>query len=278
MTVLVAGFDGAATDRLTRALTAAGYDAAGVGAGLAPTLAAASKPEAVLVPAGPVGAAVRRTIEDVAPHLRFLPVPPEGALPLAALRERPGPSVNARPDAEALSADRPDTAAPDGESPEAEVVAAPEPLVRGPDRPGPPATPERPAPRSGPVLPQGEAPPSGGLTTRLTAQRAAKLRAVRFFDYHAILEVKPSSPAYVIEERYETLRRAFEPTSWPARLGAQELAELLEILDGLRDAHVVLGDATLRARYERAQRQHPASRLPPASLPTHSVPTPQVPR
>ena len=275
MTVLVAGFHGAAADRLTRALTEAGYDAAGVGVALAPTLAAASKPEAVLVPAGAVGTAVRQAIEGVVPALRFFAVGPDAGPPLEALRGEPAktPADDAPADPPPTSASP--TVAPPSPAPQAEVVF--QPLPEASPSPAPaPASPRAvfapPEPGAGPT----GARPSTGLAAKLAAKRAAKLEAVRFGDYHAVLEVKPSSPPSLVHERFEALRRAFEPTDWPVRLGTQELAELLEILSGLRDAHLVLGDDALRARYERALRQ-PMTRAHAPSQPTGSVPRGRIP-
>jgi len=263
VSVLLAGFDGEAADRLTRALTDAGYEAVGVGVGLAPTLAAASRPQAVLVPTGAVGAAVREAIEGAAPGLRFFPILPGAEPPLEALVAGP-PG-----EAEAPSGD---AEAPEGT---VEVETPPAPLPPRPEVLDPSACDE--ATVASPVPPpRPRAVGTSALGAKLAAQRAAKLQAVRFGDYLAVLEVKPSSPAYVVDERYEALRRAFAPTSWPVPLGARELAELVEILDGLRDAHLVLGDPTLRARYERALRQ-PTVRPSTHPHATRDVRTPRLP-
>ena len=94
---------------------------------------------------------------------------------------------------------------------------------------------------------------------RPDAQRAlttpdirSKLEQVRFGHYHAILEVTPSTSPFVVKEHFDALSRLYNPAGWPHKLTPDEVHELAEIGEALREAFAILGHSELRARYEQA--------------------------
>ncbi|MFO0749400.1 MAG: hypothetical protein U1F43_27595 [Myxococcota bacterium] len=75
---------------------------------------------------------------------------------------------------------------------------------------------------------------------------------MRFADYFQILEVEPGGSPFLARESHDRLARRFSPRGWPGRLTPEELDMLDEIGRGIADAALVLTDADLRTRYERA--------------------------
>ena len=195
----------------------------------------------------------------------------------ATLWSEPEP---ARPPVNALPPTRPaaprSTVGARAASPAAVVGArTPSAPVGGPDEPGarrvafqpdgrgaaepfalePPPLPSRAEPTRRADRPAGPA-ALGSLGGEATAPQDAdlvsKLAQTRFGDYHSILEIEPEASPYAVREQYARLSRLYSPRGWPRKLGPEDLEVLQEVAGGIRDAHLILSDPELRARYERA--------------------------
>jgi len=124
--------------------------------------------------------------------------------------------------------------------------AADAPISRPMTRPTPRV--EAPPPARAPEPIAEAPPPAPGQHPDLVS----KLAQIRFGDYHSILEIEPEASPYGVREQFRRLSELYSPRGWPRKVGPEELDMLQEIARGLRDAHLILGDAELRARYERA--------------------------
>jgi hypothetical protein len=229
--LLAVGFDRAAQERLSAALSEAGHQVlAASGQVSARTLARSATPDALVVPGGPAGELASSWVADLLPGLRAFVLPadadPDEAVAMVGRARPPAAEHTPAPPEVSVGAPAPSTVlthAARGEV--ADVVTA------------------DPAPRS---RPGDLARPAGD--TRI----ASKLAQVRFGDYHAILETSEGASAHVVREQHERLRRLFTPSGWAGAVGALDIAHLEEIARGLEDAFTILDDPELRARYERA--------------------------
>lgn len=249
MKVLLTGFDREATDRLSAILRDGGHQVLGAtGRSSSRTLARVASPEGVVLPAGPAGDTALEWVEDLL----------GAAVVVRATRDGGG--------LEGLGGDGAPAAIPAG--PPAPLEAAPPPVEERRPRPPEDLSPtlpmlgvpgdlreERstlPPPARLPAPAAAVAPAVRAAAESLGPDLQAKLRQVRFADYHTLLEVDRAATAYTIREQYQRLRALYTPSGWPWPVEARDIPDLDEIGAGLEDAYTMLGDAGLRARYERA--------------------------
>ncbi len=246
MKVLVAGFDEAATERLSVALRAAGHHVVGVtGRESCRALVRAVGPDRVLAPAGDGEVLVAEWLADL-----------DAVPPLVALA--PG-----EPPETALAPPRVTTGRVTPMAPE----PAPRPAPAARPAPAPPAVPS--APPRPPDPPPRALEPEPWLNDAPPAPQpgqpniASKLAQVRFGDYHSVLETTAAASAWEVREQFVHLARLYSPAGWPSRLSPEDIDMLVEIGRGLRDAYGILGDPELRTRYERALTEASAPGLEP---------------
>ena len=237
MKILVAGFDRSTTEALTQRFRDDGHHALGAsGSSATQTLVRAAHPDQVVLPDGDRGEEVTEWLDDLgyAGHRRVLPLADVPALVDEA-------SVLAPPASQTKDEDKSDSA---------KVVVAPQAQEVGVD-----------APSQAVALSSARRDVSlrEGVASALSASRelpdlAMKLRQVRFADYYEVLELSANDADYQVAENFQRLCRDFQPEGWPARLSEEQLAQLVEVGRGIRDAYSILGDPELRRRYEKAQR------------------------
>lgn len=272
---MVVGFSADAMRVLTHELRLAGHHVLGaVGKQGAWTFLRAAPWDLVLVPLGPDGERARGWVDELALGIAVLPVP-EGAEALVwlgrfmrgepakppPLPEPPAPEPPA-PEPAGLELRRPEPAEVDAESSEETALptASPIPAEVSADSASPVSgqTRRRKRPDARSDAWQSGEPESRDPHPDLVS----KLAQVRFGDYHSILEVEPNASPYAVREQRERLGHRFSPRGWPARLTPEEIDMLNEIGRAIADAHLILGDPELAARYERALSQG-GSRLVP---------------
>lgn len=230
MTVLLAGFDGLDTERISVQLRESGFSVVGAsGRESARTLAQGTSAGLVVVPDGEPGERAWSWIADVLPRARVVSVTAHESA--GALTER------LRQVSAALETQSVSTPA-DSEAPLTALPGLPTGVTL--------ETFEAPA-----IAERVAAP--GGPTLLGTPDLTAKLESVRFGDYHQILEVEAGATAYVIDEQHERLVTLYSPTGWPGPVSARDVPLLQEAQRGIREAYEVLGDGALREMYDQAQ-------------------------
>ncbi len=236
MTVLLAGFDGLDTERISVQLRESGLSVVGAsGRESARTLAQGTSASLVVVPDGEPGERAWSWIVDLLPSARVVSVTARESASELIGRIR---QVSAAVETENVSTPS---------SSEAPVTALPG-LPTGVtlETFAPPTVPER-------VM-------AAGTSTMLGApDLSAKLESVRFGDYHQILEVEAGATAYVIDEQHERLFTLYSPTGWPGPVSARDVPLLQEAQRGIREAYEVLGDGALREMYDEAQQGSPSN-------------------
>lgn len=240
--VLVAGFTAPETQRLSDALLAAGYRVMGAeGRQGARMFVQAASPDVVLIPSGPERDRVLAWFADLDQPLLFADVPVGASAEVLARRVQQAEAQALDGPLHTRPSERPDF--PDS----APTFAPPAPVAA----PAPPTAPTSPSTARArrPVHPPT---PDPDEVREVHPELVSKLAQVRFGDYHSILEVEPGGSPYAAREAFERLSRRFSARGWPHRLQPEEIDMLDEIGRGLSDAHVVLGEPELRARYERA--------------------------
>jgi hypothetical protein len=238
MTVLLAGFDGLDTERISVQLREAGFSVVGAsGRESSRTLATSTSPRLVVVPDGAPGEKAWSWLVDLLTDARVVSVAANesaGSL-MGRLRQ-----VSAAVEADGViipsGEDAPVTALPGLPTGMALETTAPALLMAS----------------AGPLASARAASGAPDL--------AAKLSAVRFGDYHQILEVEPGATAYVIDEQRDHLLALYSPTGWPGPVSAGDIPLLEEAQRGISEAHEILGSATLRELYDDAHTGAPAPR------------------
>jgi len=230
MTVLLAGFDGLDTERISVQLRESGFSVVGAsGRESARTLAQGTSAALVVVPDGEAGERAWSWISELLPSARVVSVTANESAGELIMRLR---QVSAAVETESV------TTPADSEAPVTALPGLPTGVTV--EAFSPPA-----------------APPSVATTATPTAlgapDLAAKLDSVRFGDYHQILEVEVGATAYVIDEQHERLVALYSPTGWPGPVSARDVPLLQEAQRGIREAHEVLGDGGLREMYDEAR-------------------------
>ena len=227
MTFLLVGFDSLDTERWSSRLRDGGHAVLGAtGPQSARTLASSSLPDAVFVPEGDEGREAWAQLGDLVDGVRVVALGPQDD-PIALLGSLSPAVATAIPETVPVppGIQDPMTALPGqlrgAGLPMGARAAAPSPAAAQPTIPGAP-------------------------------DLESKLEAVRFGDYHDILEVDPGATAYVIRQQHEHLIRFYTPSGWPGPVRALEIPLLAEVSRGIEDAYAVLSDPQLRGRYEAA--------------------------
>ena len=230
MTVLLAGFDGLDTERISVQLRESGFAVVGAsGRESARTLAQGTSAGLIVVPDGATGEQAWGWISDLVPEARVVSVAAhESAGELIARLRQVSAAVETEAVATHSDSENPVTALPG--LPTGVTVETVAPLVAPPT-----------------VVSQA-APVSLGAP-----DLSAKLESVRFGAYHDILEVESGATAYVIDEQHERLVSLYSPTGWPGPVSARDIPLLEEAQRGIREAYEVLGDGALREMYDEAQ-------------------------
>ncbi|MCB9788062.1 MAG: hypothetical protein H6744_15370 [Deltaproteobacteria bacterium] len=232
MKLLAVGFDRAAQERLSAALSGVGHQVlAATGQVSARTLARAGAPEALVIPGGPAGEAAASWVADLLPGLRafVLPADADPGEVVAMV----GPAPGGQPTPRASASSQPSLTPPPG---------------LGAESAGPASTAVAAAPSMPSPAPRRLADERDDMAARL----AAKLADVRFGDYHAILGTSEGASPAIVREQHARLSRLYTPSGWPVPVGPDDIAQLEEIGRGLADAFTIMDDPQLRARYERA--------------------------
>lgn len=231
MTVLLAGFDGLDTERISVQLRESGFSVVGAsGRESARTLAQGTSAGMVVVPDGDPGDQAWGWIADLIPGARVVSVgSTESAGQLIERLRQVSAVLETQSVATPSASEAPMTALPG--------------LPTG-------LTVESFAP---PAIPEPGASPVAASNLQGTPDLTAKLDAVRFGDYHQILEIEVGATAYVIDEQHERLVTLYSPTGWPGPVSARDVPLLEEAQRGIREAYEVLGDGALREMYEEAQ-------------------------
>lgn len=236
MTVLLAGFDGLDTERISVQLRESGFSVVGAsGRESARTLAQGTSAGLVVVPDGESGERAWGWVADLIPTARVVSV---------LARESAG---------ELLGRLRQVSAAVETES----VTTPADSKVPVTALPGLPTgvTVESFAP---PVV-TARAVTSATPTQLGTPDLSAKLESVRFGDYHQILEIETGATAYVIDEQHERLVDLYSPIGWPGPVSARDVPLLQEAQRGIREAYEVLGDGALREMYDESRQGSPST-------------------
>jgi hypothetical protein len=288
MRILTAGFNRDTSDQIGDWLREGAHEVLGAtGRSSSRTLARVARPDAVVIPAEGAGAKAKEWLEDLLSDVPVLVLTTHLAAKealLAALQvtfngdaslvqDVASPASNsAEQDDRAVASDwqtrneilpsrtsSVDEGLPDGEHTEAEVA---EPMsgleVEAAEPAGDvvPAVPHQPANST-----LAHKPPLSGANLEANSRELsvaqpsldAKLEAVRFADYYAILEAEPGASTFEIRQQFEALTAIYIPSGWPTPLGAEALPKLEEIAQGIRDAYTVLGDPGHRERYDSAR-------------------------
>jgi len=248
---MVVGFSAEAMRVLTHELRQAGHHVLGaVGKQGAWTFLRAAPWDLVLVPLGPDGERARGWVDELALGVAVLPVPegPDALQWLGRFMRGEPPE----PPPEPIDAPPPEPVELEAESAETTSLSAAIPTaveVAAGESGGPVSSQTRRRKRP-------DARPDGEPESRDPhPDLVSKLAQVRFGDYHSILEVEPNASPYAVREQRDRLGHRFSPRGWPARLTPEEIDILDEIGRGIADAHLILGDPELAARYERALSQ-----------------------
>ena len=229
MTVLLAGFDGLDTERISVQLRESGFSVVGAsGRESARTLAQGTSAGLVVVPDGEAGERAWSWISELLPSARVVSV---------TANESAGELIGRLRQVSAAVETQSVIAPADSEGPVTALPGLPTGTV---EAFSPPA-----APSSAATV---VAPTSLG-----TPDLSAKLDSVRFGDYHQILEVEVGATAYVIDEQHERLVDLYSPTGWPGPVSARDVPLLQEAQRGIREAYEVLGDGALREMYDEAR-------------------------
>ena len=231
MTVLLAGFDGLDTERISVQLREAGFSVVGAsGRESSRTLASSTSPRLVVVPDGAAGEKAWSWVVDLLTDARVLSVASgESAGALIGRLRQVAAAVEADTVSTPADEHAPVTALPGLPTGMALEIVAP-------------------ALHAAPL-----AAPLGKPTSSGAPDLAAKLSAVRFGDYHQILEIERGATAYVIDEQRDQLLALYSPTGWPGPVSAQDIPLLEEAQRGISEAHEILGSPCLRELYDDAQ-------------------------